>query len=113
MAMKRRAFLSVAISGALSSVSGCDRRGSRPGKVMEDPLEEDTLEDMRRIEGDREMFDRHRAICKRYPVAVGEVRTTPGPAVDVAELVPELAGHRGTAVRLHPRHGAQPPIAAS
>lgn len=112
--MKRRAFLSVAITGALSSVPGCgDKGGARQGKVLEDPLEDDTLVDMRRFEMDRERFDRHRAICKRYPVAAGEVRTTPGPAVDVAALVPELAGHRVTAVRLHPRYGAQPPIAAS
>jgi hypothetical protein len=48
--MKRRAFLSAAITGALSSVSGCgDRGGARPGKALEDPLEDDTLVDMQRI----------------------------------------------------------------
>src|SRR5436305_9256761 len=107
--MTRRAFLSAVITGALSSASGCgDRGGARPGQPLEDALEDDTPVDLQRIAMDREGFHRHRAICERYPVAAGEVRTTPGPAVDVAALVPELAEHRATAVRLHPRHGAQP-----
>lgn len=39
----------------------------------------------------------------------GGKRTTQPPCLDVVRLLPELAGHARTAVRLHPRRGPEPP----
>jgi len=75
--------------------------------------EHDDAVDVERIERDREMYARHKAVCERHPVAPGEVRTTPPPAVDVEALSPDLKGRGRTAVRLHPRFGQEPPADAS
>jgi hypothetical protein len=42
-------------------------------------------------------------------VGPGAKRTTQAPCLDVAGLLPELAGRARTTVRLHPRRGPQPP----
>ena len=75
--------------------------------------EHDDAIDVERIERDRERYARHKAVCERHPVAPGEVRTTPPPAVDVEALSPDLKGRGRTAVRLHPRFGQEPPADAS
>src|SRR5262249_13762526 len=56
---------------------------------------------------------KQRSVLGAYRGRSGGRRTAPQAVYDMGKVFPELAGRSGTAVRLHPRYGDEPPADAS